>query len=172
MNLKSVISTTAFFSLTLIITIFNVAKASEQVVATVTRDGGSTTTYKLIVDSNDGRGIKTFYKDVYESGKKITREALDANVMMRTGMILEQRDKYVVMKLKSNNFDLDQGGIVTVDTLYNGASGERKAYEIQLAQSKSGWALFKSGKAISQIQIQTNRVMILGEVGIKNLVMK
>lgn len=171
MNLKSVISTTAFFSLTLIITIFNVAKASEQVIATVTRDG-STTSYKLIIDSNDGRGIKNFYKDVYESGKKISREIMDAQVMIKTGMILEQRDKYIVMKLKSNNFDLEQGGIVTVDTLYNGANGERRAYEIQIAQGQKGWSLFKAGKAINQIQIQTNRVMILGEVGIKNLVMK
>ncbi len=171
MNLKSVISTTAFFSLTLVITIFNVARASEQVVANITKDSGNTS-YKLVIDSNDGRGIKTFYKDVYENGKKISREALDAQVMIKTGMILEQREKYVIMKLKSNNFDLEQGGIVIVDTLYNGANGERKSYEIQIAQSKSGWSLFKAGKAISQIQIQTNRVMILGEVGIKNLVMK
>lgn len=171
MNLKSVISTTALFSMTLIITIFNVAKASEQVIADITTDS-SKTSYKLIVDAKDGRTIKTFYKDIYENGKKISREVLDANIMLKTGMILEQRDSYVVMKLKSNNFDLEQGGIVTVDTLYNGATGERRGYEIQIAQSKSGWSLFKSNKIISQIQIQTNRVMLLGEVGIKNLVMK
>lgn len=171
MNLKSVISTSALFSLTMIITIFNVAKASEKTIANVTSDN-SKTSYQLVIDSNDGRSIKTFYKDVYVSGKKIRREALDAQVMIKTGMILEQRDKYIVMKLKSNDFDLDQGGIVTVDTLYNGASGERRGYEIQIAQSKNGWSLFKQGKAISQIIIQTNRVMILGEVGIKNLVMK
>jgi len=87
-------------------------------------------------------------------------------------MILEQRDQYVVMKLKSNNFDLEQGGIVVVDTLYSGVSGERKTYEIQLAQDKSGWALFKQGKTIKEIQIKTNRVMVIGAVGIKTLVMK
>ena len=171
MKLKSVISTTALFSLTLIITIFNVAKASEQVVANITRDS-SNTSYKLVIVSNDGREIKAFFKDVYENGKKISREALDAKIIIKNGMILEQRDQYIVMKLQSSNFDLGQGGIVTIDTLYNGASGERKSYEIQIAQSANGWSLFKAGKAISQIQIQTNRIMVLGEVGIKNLVMK
>lgn len=171
MNLKSIISTAALFSMTLIITIFNVAKASEQVVANITTDASSTS-YKLVIDAQDGRSIKTFYKDIYENGRKISREILDANVMLKSGMILEQRDKYVVMKLKSNNFDLDQGGIVLVDTLYNGATGERRVYEIQIAQSTSGWSLFKESKIIKQIQIQTNRVMLLGEVGIKNLIMK
>ncbi|MBC7428203.1 MAG: hypothetical protein H7336_06300 [Bacteriovorax sp.] len=171
MNLRSVISTTVFFSIALMVTIFNVTKAAEQTIATITTDS-STTSYKLIIDSTDGRKIKNFYKDVYESGTKVRREALDSQVLLKTGMVLEQRDKYVVMKLKSSNFDLELGGIVTVDTLYNGATGERRGYELQIAQSLKGWALFKQKAAISQIQIQTNRVMMLGDVGIKNLVMK
>ncbi|MBC7713502.1 MAG: hypothetical protein H7177_09190 [Rhizobacter sp.] len=171
MNLKSVISATAFFSFALVVTIFNVAKASETTIATITTDS-SKTSYKLIIDSEDGRKIKNFYKDVYDNGNKVRREALDSKVLIKTGMILEQRDKYVVMKLKSSNFDLEQGGIVTVDTLYNGATGERRGYELQIAQSPKGWAIFKQKTAISQIQIQTNRVMMLGDVGIKNLVMK
>ena len=76
------------------------------------------------------------------------------------------------MKLKSNDFNLEQGGIVIVDTLYSGVSGQRKSYEIQLAQDKSGWSLFKEGKIITEIQIKTNRVKLLGSIGIKSLVMK
>jgi hypothetical protein len=87
-------------------------------------------------------------------------------------MILEQREKHIVLKLTSTNFDLEQGGIIIADTLYNGASGERRSYEIQLAKSTAGWGLFKKGKTIKEILIQTNKVMIIGAVGIKNLVMK
>jgi hypothetical protein len=170
MNLKSVISTTAFLSFGLIFTILNTAKAAEQTIATITTDC-SQRTYKLIIDTNDDREIKGFYKDVYDNGKKISRSVLNAN-KLNSGVILEQRDKYVILRLKSNNFDQDRGGIVTVDTLYNGATGERRGYELAIAQSPKGWALFKQSKAISLIQIQTNRVMMLGEVGIKNLVMK
>lgn len=172
MNLKSIISGTAVFTLTIMISIFNVAKASEKVLATVAQDE-SKTTYKLIVDSADGRTIRAFYKDVYENGAKVRRDLLDPAVIMSSGMILEQRDKHVLMKLKSSDFDRDLGGRVVVDTLYNGATGERRSYEVQLAQdNKAGWALFKQGKGISQIMIQTNRVMVIGAVGIKNLVMK
>lgn len=171
MNLKSLISSSAAFTVVMMISVFNVAQAAEKAVATVSSDE-SKTVYKLVVDSKDGRSIDHFYKDIYEDGKKIRRTELDPQVMMKTGMILEQRDKHIVMKLKSNNFDLEQGGIVIVDTLYSGVSGERKTYEIQLAQDKSGWALFRKGKTIKEIQIQSNRVMVIGTVGIKNLVMK
>lgn len=171
MNLKSIISGTALFTVAIMISIFNVAKADEKALATVSRDD-SKTVYKLVVESKDGRSIRVFYKDVYEQGKKIRRDLLDPADLMKTGMILEQRDSHIVMKLKSNDFDKEQGGVVVVDTLYNGATGERRSYEVQLAQDKAGWTLFKQGKAINEIMIQTNRVMVLGAVGIKNLVMK
>lgn len=171
MNLKSIISSTAIFTVAIMISIFNVAKAEEKALATVSSDD-SKTTYKLVVDSSDGRTIRAFYKDVYEKGAKIRRDLLDPAVIMKSGMILEQRDKHVVMKLKSSDFDRDQGGVVIVDTLYNGATGERRSYEVQLAQDKAGWTLFKQGKSIKEIMIQTNRVMVIGAVGIKNLVMK
>lgn len=171
MNLKSLISSSAIFTLAMIISIFNVVKAEEKIVATVYNDESSTT-YKLVVDSSDGRTMKNFYKDVYEKGQKVRREALNPQVIMSKGMVLEQRDKHVIMKLQSNNFDLDQGGIVTVDTLYNGATGERRGYDIQLAQDRTGWALFQKGKMVKEIFIQTNKVMLIGAVGIKNLVLK
>jgi hypothetical protein len=175
MNLKSVISTTALFTLALVITTFSVASASEKILATVSSDSPdrSALTYKLVIDSTDDeRTIGTFYKDVYKSGKRQSREALSPSLLIKGGIILEQRDKHIIMRLKSSNFDVQQGGIVTVDTLYNGVKGDRKAYEIQIAQSPNGWALLNKGKVITQIVIQSNRMMVIGEVGIKNLVMK
>ena len=163
-------STTAVFTVAMIITIFNVASATEQVIATVTSDDNERV-YKLIVDADDGRTIKTFYKDVYEKGQRTKRETLDPKVI-KTGLILEKRDKYEVLKLQSPNFDLELGGIMYLDTLYNGALGERKSYEVEVAQGKQGWAIFNKGKTIKDIRIQTNRILMLGAVGIKNLVMK
>lgn len=148
------------------------AHASEETLATISNDQ-TEKTYKLIVDSTeDERSIKTFYKDVFLNGQKISRQALDYHVLVKSGMILEQKDKYIVMKLKSDNFDEDQGGIITVDTLYNGANGTRKSYEVSMAKDQTGWALLNQGKVVKQIFIETNNVMILGAVGIKNLVMK
>lgn len=171
MHLKSLLSTVMFCTLVLIFSVLNVAKAGEQVIASISRDDGLAV-YKLVVSDNDGREIKTFYKDVYEKGVKIRRDSLNPDALMKDGMILEQRDKYVVLKLKGNNFNLDQGGVIIADTLYNGATSERRSYEIQLAKSKTGWTLFRNNKSVKEIFIQTNKVIFFGAVGIKNLVMK
>lgn len=172
MNLKSLISSTIVFAILISASIFSVAHANEQVIATVTSDENRAI-FKLVIDSLDGRTITTFYKDYYIDGQKVYRDTFSPEgLLMKKGMILEQREKYIIMKLKSNNFDLEQGGVVVVDTLYNAISGERKSYEIQLAQGNSGWTLFKHGKSIKDITIKTNRVMLIGAVGIKNLVMK
>ncbi|MBC7539469.1 MAG: hypothetical protein H7281_11660 [Bacteriovorax sp.] len=169
LNLKKLLVLSSLLSTTLFTSI---SHASEQTLATISNDD-SKNTYQLIVDSTaDNRAIKIFYKDVYLNGKKTSREALDFHVLIHSGMILEQRDKYIVMRLKSDNFDEQQGGIITVDTLYNGANGTRKAYDMSLAKDKFGWTLMNQGKIVKQIFIQTNKVMLLGSVGIKNLVMK
>ena len=171
MHLKSLLSTVMFCTLVLMFSVLNVAKATEHVIASISRDDGSTV-YKLIVSDNDGREIKLFFKDVYEKGIKVRRDNLNPVGLTKDGMILEQRDKHIVLKLKSNNFNLDQGGIISADTLYNGATGERRTYEIQLAKSPTGWGLFRKNKSVKEIFIQTNKMMIIGTVGIKNLVMK
>ena len=170
MSLKSLMSTMFLFTISIIVTIFNVASADEYTIVTITSDENESV-YKLIIDTHDERAIKRFYKDIYEKGQKIKRIVLDHN-MFESGLILEKRSRYEVIKLSSANFDFEQGGTMIIDTLYNGASGERKTYEVEVAKDKSGWAIFNKGKTIKSIKIQTNRIIILGAVGIKNLVMK
>ena len=42
--------------------------------------------------------------------------------------------KFYTFYRESNNFDDAQGGIINIDTLYNGINGKRKNYELALAQ--------------------------------------
>ena len=150
----------------------SLAQAAEQTIATINRDDNSTI-YKLIVSPTpDNRAIKSLFKDVYMNGKKAGREILNLKVLNSAGIILEKRDQHVIMKLESNNFDDAQGGIINIDTLYNGINGKRKNYELALARAHQGWVLLNQGKEINSLLIQTNKVIVAGTVGIKNLVMK
>jgi hypothetical protein len=162
------------FSFLIATTLFYGVKASanEQVLATIASDENDNT-YQLVVDTNeDDRAIKTFYKDVFINGTKHSREALDSQLLIKNGMVLEQRKKYIVLKLKSDNFDNEQGGIVIVDTLYNGTNGKRKSYEIALTKDQTGWILTNHGKTVKDFFIESNRKMLIGVIGIKNLKMK
>lgn len=149
------------------------AFAKEDVLATITNDQNQNV-YKFIAEtSEETHSITALYKDEYIQGKRVDRGNLSSQDLANSsGVILEQQGAREIVNLKSDNFDLERGGRVTIDTLYNGITGERKAYELELAQSRDGWKLFKGQKAISKLHMITNRKMFVGAVGVKEIQMK
>lgn len=130
--------------------------------------------YHLVVNVDENtQSLKELFKDTYLNGVKIKREALNPeHLKTKNGMILEKRDNYNVLNLKSDNLDTDRGGRITIDTLYNAITSERKFYDLELAKDKVGWKLFKGQKAVSKFHVKVNRVIIAGAVGIKTIIME
>jgi hypothetical protein len=155
----------------MIVSVLNVAHSKETEIATVLNDE-TKTIYKLVLVDHDDRKIINVFKDVYESGKKIRRDSMNPEIISQKGMVLEERKSHIVLQLIGQNFDLELGGMLLIDTLYNGVKGERKSYDVQLAKDKDGWKLFKNGKVVKELFIQTNKIKIFGSVGIKNVVMR
>lgn len=148
--------------------------AREEVIATITNDENKQV-YTFVADTNsETDSIRAFYKDNYSaSGKKIDRELMASEKLTEGGLVLEKRGDHEVLKLNSENFDLDQGGIVTIDTLYNGVNGQRKEYDLQLAKATDGeWRLFKGAKIVTKLHIVVNKKFMLGAVGVKEIQME
>ncbi len=148
--------------------------AREEVIATITNDENKQV-YTFVADTNsETDSIRAFYKDNYSaSGKKVDRELMASEKLTEGGLVLEKRGNHEVLKLNSENFDLDQGGIVTIDTLYNGVNGQRKEYDLQLAKATDGeWRLFKGSKIVTKLHIVVNKKFMLGAVGVKEIQMK
>lgn len=147
---------------------------SQEEVLSVTDNDDNKEIYKLVVKvDKTTQSLKEFYKDTYVNGAKIKRTVLNPeDLKLDSGVIMEERDGYNVLNLKSDNFDYDRGGRITVDTLYNGFTGERRGYDVELAKDKVGWKLFSNKKVVTKFHIKVNRVVILGVVGIKTLEME
>jgi hypothetical protein len=130
--------------------------------------------YDLVVKVNDTtQSLEELYKDTFVNGKKIKRDKLNPDDMKtKDGCILEKRDGYNVLNIKSDNLDLDRGGKIVIDTLYNGVTGERRQVDLELAKDKTGWKLFKGSKIVSKFHVKVNKVVILGTVGIKTIIME
>lgn len=106
-------------------------------------------------------------------GVKIKRIILNPEDLTTTnGVVLEERDGYNVLNLKSYNFDHERGGRITIDTLFSGFTGERRDYDVELAKDKVGWKLFRNKKVVTKFHIKVNRSIILGVVGIKTFDME
>jgi hypothetical protein len=147
--------------------------AAEQILCTVDNDDDARV-YKLVVSYDEATlTLKELYKDSYVQGKKSLREVLNAEDLKKShGIIMERKDKHNVLNLKSNNFDHDQGGLIIVDTLFNGVNGDRKNYELDLVKDQSTWKLFKNNKPISRFHVRVHKVVVVGVVGIKNIIME
>lgn len=149
--------------------------AREEVIATITSDDNASV-YTFVAETNEETdSIKSFYKDNYNKlgGKLLNRELLASEKLTDGGLVLEKRGDHEVLKLESSNFDLEQGGLVTIDTLYNGVNGQRKEYDLQLAKATDGeWRLFKGAKVVSKLHIVVNKKFMLGAVGVKEIQMK
>lgn len=148
---------------------------SQEELLSVTDNDDNTEIYKLIakIDKRT-QSLKEFYKDTYSAdGVKIKRTVLNtSDLTTDAGVIMEERDGYNVLNLKSDNFDHDRGGRITIDTLYNGFTGERRGYDVELAKDKVGWKLFNGKKVVTKFHIKVNRVIMLGTVGIKTFEME
>lgn len=163
-----------FISLALVglILSFN-ARANEEVLS-VTDNDDNTEIYKLVVKvDKKTQSLVEIYKDTYANGVKIKRALLNpADLTTDAGVLLEERDGYNVLNLKSYNFDYDRGGVITVDTLFSGVTGERRGYEVELAKDKTGWKLFANRKVVTKFHIKVNRSILFGVIGIKTFEME
>lgn len=158
----------------LFIALFTCGKvlAKENVLATITNDDNKEVyTFVAQIDDETDK-IKAFFRDEYIDGKKTERALLESKELTSNGLTLMKSGEHEVISLKSQNFDQYQGGEITIDTLYNGISGDRKSYNLDLAKADAGWKLFNGEKAISKLHIIVNKKMLIGAIGVKDIQMK
>lgn len=162
----------SLYALSFLLMSFNLLAHEE--VLSVTDNDDNNEVYNLVVGVDDTTlSLKDLFKDTYVAGKKIKRDVLNPeDLKTPQGVILEKRDNYNVLNLKSDNFDYDRGGRIVIDTLYNGISGVRKNYEVELARDKNSWKLFKGTAVVSKFHVKVNKVIVVGKVGIKTIIME
>lgn len=154
--------------------LFSFSVFSQEEVLSVTDNDDNNEIYKLVVKvDKKTQSLKEIYKDTYVDGVKVKRTTLSpADLSTDNGVVLEERDGYNVLNLKSDNFDHDRGGRIIIDTLYNGFTGERRGYEVELAKDKVGWKLFNNKKVVTKFHIKVHRIIMMGVVGIRTFEME
>lgn len=127
--------------------------------------------FEFVVDVDEQtQDIQIFYKDSFKKGEQVKqRETLPLKPLHDEGLVLEKREGRDVILLKSSNFAEHNGGHITLDTLYNGATGSRKMYEFELARTSDGWEITRDGRPFKKLHLVSKKVFPLGTVGIANI---
>lgn len=126
-------------------------------------------TFSLVVDVEEKtETLKSFFIDSFSNGARMNRDALSIETFMKDGLSVKNN----LAKIEADNFYPDQGGLITIDAVYNALTGKRKSYELQLAKDKTSWHLFSKGRIITKIFARANSVPVVGVVGAKELIMQ
>ena len=125
---------------------------------------------KMVVEMDqDNRGSKHLYQDGYHDGKLTSRIELNASDL-KEGIVLNRKDKYITVRMHSDNFDTELGGVLYLDTLYSGISGERKEYEMDIAMDMTGPVLIRNKQNFSQMKFIAKRSKVFGVIGIEKII--
>jgi hypothetical protein len=170
--LRNFYKKTTFIFCFLFLIIVGPANSSEALLANITTDVLSDY-YQLKANvNNDNENLAIFYFDTYTNNTFEKRDEITIDDFIKKGIRVPSTGKVVVVQITGENFDEEQGGMLTLNTLVNILTGTRKIYELHLAIAKHQWALYKDGKIVTQIKVKANRIPMLGVVGIKNLIME
>lgn len=157
-----------------LLTITTSVSAAQTTLLTISNEEDREITKFYVETDSDDRVILKFHQDTHAANGSLIRRvtATASQLKAASGLILKQQDKYVVVALRSSNFDEQQGGMIRIDTLVNGATGARKAYDIQLSKDKSGWSIYNAQKRkVTKMHLVSNKLKLFGTVGIKDITM-
>jgi hypothetical protein len=157
-------------SVFLLSSFLSVVHAAEVTLCEVTSDIDSDVAKMVYELDEDGRALKHLYKDIYVNGKRVDREELYAKDIIGNGIVLARKGDKIAVRMYGHNFDEISGGVLYLDTLYNGVNGERREYAFELAMGGPlGPVMLSNGVEFNRMQFIAKRSRILGVIGIEKV---
>ncbi|NOT77919.1 MAG: hypothetical protein HOP07_02810 [Bacteriovoracaceae bacterium] len=150
-------------------TLVNFSWGAEKLLCLVTNDVDKEIGKMVYELDEDGRKIKHLFKESYSNGTLVSRVELQVKDLLGAGIILNKVDKFVTVRMYSHNFDEESGGVIYLDTLYNGINGDRKEYVIEVSHDGVEAKMTANKADFSRMHFVAKRSKILGIIGIEKV---
>lgn len=118
----------------------------------------------LILDESSD--IVNFVQTGYLNGRQIYKYTHVVEDLYKRTSIYQRKGRNIV-DLVSSNLTSHQGGIFDVSYLYNGLTGSRMNFEMDLVRDGDEWNIAIDGKKIQKIKFIINKKPIVGAIGVK-----
>lgn len=146
---------------------FCFAEVSKVNLIKITNDIDREVSY-MYVKTDEDFNIKNFGYLTFLD-KRLIEQKEFSNNLDHTGVVLEKQKGRDIIILRGLNVDYRYGGSLEVDFLYNGITGSRGKYTIELDKNSDSWQISKDGRVVNQIHMIANRKPFVGVVGIKKI---
>lgn len=155
----------------LLVLFFSFQAVASTTLCTISSDIDSNIAVLSYDMDEDQRSVTHMYQETYENGKLTSKEEINMDGLNNGGIILLKKDKLVVVRIWSDNFDRERGGVLYVDTLYSGISGERRQYEMDVSKNNQGNIILLSNKnEFNKMKFIAKRSKVFGVIGIEKIV--
>lgn len=93
-------------------------------------------------------------------------------VMKQAGVVIVERNGYDAVILQVENFNVDQGGIVKLNYLYNGVTNTRHLKRLKLLKKAEKFSLSDlEMNPVNRLFLTINYIRVVGIVGVRNILM-
>lgn len=147
-------------------------EASERTLCEVTSDIDKELGKIVYEYDEEQRVITHLYKERYLNGQRLERVELNIGDLIGEGIILHRKDNYITVRMYSHNFDVSSGGVLYLDTLYNGITGERKEYIMESSMNATGPVMTYNKKQFNRMNFIAKRSRVLGVIGVERVEFK
>ena len=85
-----------------------------------------------------------------------------------SGVVMYKSDGRDVVKLISNHFNVQQGGVIKLDYLFNGVSGKRKDISLDVSRNGDDWSINNDDRNVKKLHF--NSKVVFGKtIGIESI---
>lgn len=147
-------------------------EALEHPLITITSEEDNETTFFVLKTDDQNEEIIGFFQDIYSrKGEKLERRAYShTEFQNQAGLVLNEQDGRIIIRMTSDNFAQHNGGHLTIDILYNGVTGSRRQYEYELARAGNTWELLRDNHPLRSMHLRSKKIFGLGTVGISDII--
>ena len=142
--------------------------ANEINLVKITSDADKVPSYMYIVLDKQGDISDFGKKDLNPHGKIISRVSF-STIEVLDGVVLKKQQGRNILIMRGHNMDSVYGGGLELDFLFNGITGSRKSFDLELVKQSHNWSLQVSGETIRHLHFKVHRKRFVGVVGIRRV---
>lgn len=160
------------FLITSIFSVVNSAFAKEHLLSVITNDEDQNSYNIVLVTDEHDVSVEEVVKNEFDlRGKTIKQDKYDLG-QLNNGVAMVVRRGYDIVKLKMSNLNDSDSADLEMDVLVSAISKERHSFDLEVKKEGASWKLFLDGKSARKLHFITNKKLLIGTVGIKDILVK
>lgn len=138
--------------------------------ATITSEADKNVTDFYLITNNENQIDSLRYVTILPNGGIEEDVQVPSDVVMRDGVVIEERSGYDVVRLEVENFNVKTGGTIRMNYLFSALTGARSVKKIKLEKKDEVFGLFDfQNNRINQMYVKANWSRIFGIIGVSDI---